>query len=179
MQRTGWDVRVSTQADQLSCDFSEVVGAVLIPPYNGKTAEIASSVRSIKDIVLVYDNQTEIPFNTTTFKNANEEVHLHVLFLSQIMLKGYLQTQMPRIYRWMKSMHLDRKSLSLDTTVVQRVKSQDINLMSVKESESYFTCQILPMITLNSDAKDQLSDIPVMPKRSLFHKILSILSQVV
>ncbi len=78
-QRIGWDVRVSTQADQLSCDFSEVVGAVLIPPYNGKTAEIASSVISIKDIVLVYDNQTEIPFNTTTFKNANEKVHLHVL----------------------------------------------------------------------------------------------------
>ncbi|KAL1258758.1 hypothetical protein QQF64_009335 [Cirrhinus molitorella] len=168
--RSGWDVIVSMQSDQLSCDFSEAVGAVLLPPYNVKTAEIAGSVRSIKDIVLVHDKQTEFPFNTTTFKDANEEVHCHFLFLSQIMQKGSLQMQMPQIYRWMKSMHLERKSLSLDTMAVQRVKTQDIDLVSVKDSESYFTCQILRTITLNSNPKDQLSYIPVMPKRSLFHK---------
>ncbi|XP_051742931.1 probable polyketide synthase 16 [Ctenopharyngodon idella] len=168
--RSGWNVRVSTQADQLSCDFSEVLGAVLLPPYNVETAEIASSVRGIKDIVLVYDNQTEFPFNTTTFRGTNEEVHFHVLLMSQVMQKGSLQMQMPHIYRWLKSMHLDRKSLSLDATAVQRVKSQDIDLLSVKESESYFTCQIPPIIILNSEDKNQLSDIPVMSKHSLFQK---------
>ncbi|KAK2903528.1 hypothetical protein Q8A67_008241 [Cirrhinus molitorella] len=168
--RSGWDVIVSTQSDQLSCDFGEAVGAVLLPPYNVKTAEIAGSVRSIKDIVLVHDKQTEFPFNTTTFKDANDEVHCHFLFLSQIMQKGSLQMQMPQIYRWMKSMHLERKSLSLDALAVQRVKTQDIDLVSVKDSESYFTCQILRTIALNSNPKDQLSYIPVMPKRSLFHK---------
>ncbi|XP_067227589.1 mycocerosic acid synthase-like polyketide synthase [Chanodichthys erythropterus] len=166
--RSGWNVRVSTQADQLSCDFSEVVGAVLLPPYNVETAEIASSVRGIKDIVLVYDNQTEFPFNTATFLGTNEEVHFHALLMSQIMQKGSLQMQMPRIYRWLKSMHLDRKSLSLDATAVQRVKSQDIDILSIKESESYFRCQIQPIIFLNSEANNQLSDIPVMPKHSLF-----------
>ncbi|KAK9976817.1 hypothetical protein ABG768_022017 [Culter alburnus] len=164
--RSGWNVRVSTQADQLSCDFSEVVGAVLLPPYNVKTAEIASSVRGIKDIVLVFDNQTEFPFNTTTFRGTNKEVHFHALFMSQIMQNGYLQTQMPRIYRWLKSMNLDRKSLSLDATPVQRVKSQVTDL----PYESYFRCQILPIIVLNSEDKNQLSDIPVMPKHSLFKK---------
>ncbi|XP_026121566.1 uncharacterized protein LOC113102247 [Carassius auratus] len=168
--RSGWEVRVSTQVDRLSCDLSEAEGAVLLPPYNVKTIEIASAVRSIKDIVLVYDLQTEFPFNTSSFKDANEEVHFHVIFLSQIMQKGSLQTQMPRIYSWMKSMHLERKSLSLYTIIVQRPKTQDIDLMSVKESETYFTCQILPIIALNSNAKDQLSDIPVIPKSSLFHK---------
>ncbi|XDV25919.1 hypothetical protein PO909_029745 [Leuciscus waleckii] len=168
--RLGWNVRVSTQADQLCCDFSEVVGAVLLPPFNVETVEIASSVSSIKDIVLVYDNQTEFPFNTTTFRGTNEEVHFHALLMSQIMQKGPLQMQMPHIYRWLKSMHLDRKSLSLDTTAVQRVKSQSTDLLSVKESESYFRCQILRIIILNSEAKNQLSHIPVMPKRSLFKK---------
>ncbi|ROL45249.1 Highly reducing polyketide synthase easB [Anabarilius grahami] len=168
--RSGWNVRVSTQADQLSCDFSEVLGAVLLPPYNVETAKIASSVRGIKDIVLVYDNQTDFPLNTTTFRGTNEEAHFHVLLMSHIMQKGSLQMQMPHIYRWLKSMHLDRKSLSLDATAVQRVKSQDIDLLSVKESESYFTCQILPIIILNSEEKNQLSDIPVMPKQSLFQK---------
>ncbi|ROL47363.1 Highly reducing polyketide synthase sdnO [Anabarilius grahami] len=164
--RSGWNVRVSKKADQLSCDFSEVVGAVLLPPYNVKTAEIASSVRGIKDIVLVFDNQTEFPFNTTTFRGTNKEVHFHALFMSQIMQNGYLQTQMPHIYHWLKSMNLDRKSLSLDATPIQRVKSQVTDL----PYESYFRCQILPIIILNSEDKNQLSDIPVMPKHSLFKK---------
>ncbi|XP_039539399.1 probable polyketide synthase 16 isoform X3 [Pimephales promelas] len=167
--RLGWNVRVSTQADQLSCDFSEVVGAVLLPPYNLKTIEVASSVRCIKDIVLVCDNQVDFPLNSTTF-STNEEVYFHVLFMSQIMQKWSLQTQMPQIYRWLKSLDLDRKSLSLDTTAVQKVKSQNIDLMSLKESESYFRCQILPLIILNSEVKNQLSDIPVMPKHSLFQE---------
>ncbi|XP_042576976.1 mycocerosic acid synthase-like polyketide synthase [Cyprinus carpio] len=90
--------------------------------------------------------------------------------MSKIMQKSSLQTQMPQIYRWLISMDLGRKSLSLDATAVQRVKSQDIDLLSVKESESYFRCQIVPIIVLNSEAKDQLSDIPVMPKHCLFQK---------
>lgn len=166
--RSGWNVRVSSQADKLSCDFSEVVGAVLLPPYTVKTIEIASSVRGIKDIVFVCDNQTDLPFNSTTF-STNEEVYFHVLFMSQIMQKWSLQTQMPQIYRWLKSLDLGRKSLSLDAIVVQRVKSQDPDL-KIKESESYFRCQILPIIILNSEDKHQLSDIPVMPKHSLFKK---------
>ncbi|XP_067309352.1 mycocerosic acid synthase-like polyketide synthase [Pseudorasbora parva] len=168
--RSGWNVKVSTQVNQLSCDFSEVVGAVLLPPYNVKTAEIVSSVRSIKDVVLVYDNQTEFPFNTTTVRGTNEDVRFHTLLMSQIMQKGSLQMEMPHVYHWVKSMHLDRKSMSLDTTSVQRVKSQDTELLSVKGSESYFRCQILPIIALNRKAKNQLSDIPVMPKHSLFQK---------
>ncbi|XP_056097645.1 uncharacterized protein fasn2 isoform X2 [Rhinichthys klamathensis goyatoka] len=168
--RSGWNVRVSTQADQLSCDFSEVVGAVLLPPYNVETAEIVSSVRGIRDIVLVYDNRTEFPFKHTTFRGTNEEVRFHALLMSQIMQKGSLQMQMPQIYRWLKSMHLDRKSLSSDATAVQRVKSQGTDLLSVKESESYFRCQILPIIVLNSEDKNQLSEIPVMHKHSLFKK---------
>ncbi|KAK7142954.1 hypothetical protein R3I94_012338 [Phoxinus phoxinus] len=167
--RSGWNVRVSTQADQLSCDFSEVAGAVLLPPYNVETAEIASSVRGIKDIVLVYDNQTEFPFKTTTFRGTNKEVRFHALLMPQIMQNGSLQTQMPRIYRWLKSMQLDRKSFSLEATAVQRVKSQDTDLLSVKESKSYFRCQILPIIILNSKDKNQLSDIPVLP--SLEHSL--------
>ncbi|KTG40113.1 hypothetical protein cypCar_00022835 [Cyprinus carpio] len=168
--RSGWNVRVSMQADQLSGDFSEVVGAVLLPPYNVKTAEIASSVTGIKYIVFVCDNQTDFPLNSTTFRGTNEEVYYHVLCMSKIMQKSSLQTQMPQIYRWLISMDLGRKSLSLDATAVQRVKSQDIDLLSVKESESYFRCQIVPIIVLNSEAKDQLSDIPVMPKHCLFQK---------
>ncbi|XP_059412941.1 mycocerosic acid synthase-like polyketide synthase [Carassius carassius] len=166
--KSGWNVRVSTQADQLSCDFSEVVGAVLLPPYNVETAERASSIRGIKDIVLVYDNKTEFPFNTTTFQGTNEEARFHALLMSQIMQKGSLQTQMPQIYRWLKSMHLDRNWLSFDTTVAQRVNYQDTGLLSVKESQSYFRCHILPIIILNSKAKNQLSDIPVVPRHSLF-----------
>uniref|UniRef100_A0A8C2DIH2 Si:dkey-61p9.11 n=1 Tax=Cyprinus carpio TaxID=7962 RepID=A0A8C2DIH2_CYPCA len=157
--RSGWNVRVSMQADQLSGDFSEVVGAVLLPPYNVKTAEIASSVTGIKYIVFVCDNQTDFPLNSTTFRGTNEEVYYHVLCMSKIMQKSSLQTQMPQIYRWLISMDLGRK-----------VKSQDIDLLSVKESESYFRCQIVPIIVLNSEAKDQLSDIPVMPKHCLFQK---------
>ncbi|XP_073695047.1 uncharacterized protein fasn2 [Garra rufa] len=166
--RIGWNVRVSTQVDQLSCDFSEVVGAVLLPPYNVETAERASSVRGIKDIVLVYDNKAEFPVNATTFQSTNEEVLFHIILMSQIMQKGSLQTQMPHIYRWLKSLHLYRKSLSFDTTAPGKVKSQGIGLLSVKESQSYFRCRILPMFILNSKAKDQLSDIPVVSRYSLF-----------
>ncbi len=165
--RSGWNVIVSTQADQLACDFSEVVGAVLLPPYHVETTERASRVRGIKDIVLVYDNKTEFPFNTT-FRGTNEEVRFHAILMSQIMQKGSLQMQMPHIYRWLKSMHLDRKSLSFDTIAAQRVKSQDTDLLSVKESQSYFRCQILPIINLNSKAKNELSEIPVMSRHSLF-----------
>lgn len=168
--RSGWNVKVCTQTDQLSCDFSEVVGAVFLPPYNLVTAEVASRIKGINDIVFVCDNQTEVPLNSATFRSTNEEVHFHFVFMSQVLQKWSLQTQMPKIYRWQKSMHLNRKSMSLDTTAVQRANSQHIDLLSVKESDSYFTCQILPIIILNSEDKNQLSEIPVIPKNNLFKK---------
>ncbi|XP_051573912.1 uncharacterized protein LOC127452493 [Myxocyprinus asiaticus] len=168
--RSGWNVRVSTQADQMSCDLSEVDGAVLFPPFNEKTIETASNVTGIKDVVLVYDNQPNFPDNPKTFRGTNVKVHIHFLFMSQIMQQWSLQVQMPKMYRWLKSMHLSGKSLALDTTTFQKVKPEDSELLSVHKSESYFTCQILPIIVLNSDPKNQLSDIPLMPKQSLFQK---------
>ncbi|XP_073667780.1 phthioceranic/hydroxyphthioceranic acid synthase-like [Paramisgurnus dabryanus] len=167
--RSGWTVKVCTQADQLASDFREVEGAVLIPPYDKEIIETVNNVTVIKDVVLVYDNQPNLPVDPKTFRVSNE-VHIHYLFMSRIMQQWYLQVQMPQIYHWLKSMHLDRKSLSLDTTAFQKVKSYDIDLFSMKESESYFTHQILPIITLDNDAKNQLSDITVMPKQSLFQK---------
>lgn len=167
--RSGWTVKVCTQADQLVRDFSEVEGAVLIPPYNKEIIETVNNVAVIKDVVLVCDNQPNLPVDPKTFGGSNE-VHIHYLFMSQIMQQCSLRVKMPRVYNWLKSMNLDRKCLALDTTTFQRVKSQDIDLLYVNESKSYFTHQILPIITLNNDAKNQLSDIPVMPKQSLFQK---------
>nr|XP_055066754.1 probable polyketide synthase 16 [Misgurnus anguillicaudatus] len=166
--RSGWNVKVSTEANQIAFDFNEVDGTILIPPYNKEVIETVNNVTVIKDVVLVYDNQSNLPVDPKTFRGSNE-VHIHYLFMSQIMQQQYLQIQMPQIYHWLKSMHLDRKSLALDMTTFQRVKSHDIDIFSVKESESYFTHQILPIITLN-DAKNQLSDIPVLPKQNLFQK---------
>ncbi|XP_073667598.1 phthioceranic/hydroxyphthioceranic acid synthase-like [Paramisgurnus dabryanus] len=168
-QRSGWDVKVSTEADHLARDFNKVNAAVLIPPYNKEIIETVNNVTVIKDVVLVYDNQPNLPPDPKTFGGSNK-VHIHYLFMSQIMQQCSLEVQMPRIYHWLKSMHLDKKSLALDTTIFQKVKSQDIDILSVKESESYFTRQILPIITLNNDAKNKLSDIPVLPKQSLFQK---------
>ncbi len=131
-----------------------------------------------KTLFLSMRTRQKFPFNTTTFKMQMRKSTCMFLFFPNYAERESANTNATDL-PLDKSMHLDRKSLSLDTTAVQRVKSQDIDLMSVKESESYFTCQILSMITLNSGAKDQLSDIPVMPKRSLFHKNSAILSQVV
>ncbi|XP_056618745.1 mycocerosic acid synthase-like [Triplophysa dalaica] len=168
--RSGWIVRVSTLADQLACDLNEVEGAVFLPPFNEKIIETVSKVTVIKDVVLVCDNLPEFQINPKTFRHTNDEVHVHYLFMSQIIQKWSLRIKMPKVYRWLKSMHLDRKSLDLNTTNFQGRKSEDIELLFVKESDSYFTSQILPIIILNNDYKDQLSDIPLLAKQRLFQK---------
>ncbi|KAA0711770.1 putative polyketide synthase 23 [Triplophysa tibetana] len=168
--KSGWIIRVSTREDQIACDFSEVEGAVLLPPYNERIIETVTKHTVIKDVVLVCDNQPDIPVDPKTFRCTNTEVHIHFLFMSQIMQKWSLHVNMPKVYRWLKSMHLDRKSLAFNTTTFQRGNSQDIDPLSVKESDSYFTSQVLPIMILNNDSKNQLSDIPVMPKLSIFKK---------
>ncbi|KAI7807088.1 hypothetical protein IRJ41_020563 [Triplophysa rosa] len=164
--RSGWIIRVSTQADQLAYDFSEVEGAVLLLPYNEKIIETVTKHTVIKDVVLVCDNLPEFLVKSKTFRSTNDNVHIHFLFMPQIIQKWFLHINMPKVYCWLKTMHLDRKCLAFNTTTFQREKSQDIDLLS----HSYFTHPNLPIITLNNDFNNQLSDIPVMPKCSLFQK---------
>ncbi|KAI4871229.1 hypothetical protein NFI96_019757, partial [Prochilodus magdalenae] len=160
--KSGWSVTVGTKADRLCNDFSEMSGIVLLPPYDESVIAEASKVLSVRDIVLVSDNQIKTSFSQFALGSAG--AHMKVLFTSIIMQKKSITACVPHIYHWLKNMHLDRRSVLFEKTTVQRLPNGNIDCLPLEESESYFQCRIMPVVVLSLDSNGEVSDIPLTPK---------------
>uniref|UniRef100_W5K168 Fatty acid synthase 2 n=1 Tax=Astyanax mexicanus TaxID=7994 RepID=W5K168_ASTMX len=169
--KSGWGVKVGTNADQLHQDFKEMVGIVLLPPYDESLIAKACSVVGVQHVVLVFDNQSKPSVSQLAFRGQNDRVHLKVIFTSVIMQKQSITARKPCISQWLKNMHLDKtRSVKFETTTVQRLTNETIDFLHL-EDQSYFRNQILPVVVLNHDTTSELSNIPLTPKaKKLFHK---------
>uniref|UniRef100_A0A3B4EFT1 Carrier domain-containing protein n=1 Tax=Pygocentrus nattereri TaxID=42514 RepID=A0A3B4EFT1_PYGNA len=85
--KSGWSVTVGTNANRLLHDFSEMVGIVLLPPYDESVIAEASSVMGVRHIVLVSDNQMKTSVSQLAFRGQNDGVHVKILFTSIVMQK--------------------------------------------------------------------------------------------
>ncbi|XP_066538348.1 phthioceranic/hydroxyphthioceranic acid synthase-like [Hoplias malabaricus] len=166
--KSGWTVKVVNKVDQLLHDFREIV---FLPPYDDSIIAEASDIMGERNIVLVADNHMTTSVRQLPFRSQNDGVHVKVLFMSIIMQRQSITARKPLIYKWLKNMHLDRKSVLFQKATVQRLANETIDCLPLEESESYFRCQIMPVVVLSHARKSELSDIPLIAKtQKLFEK---------
>lgn len=166
--KSGWRITVTKNTDQLSHDFSEMAGIVLLPPYDEAVITKTSQITSVTDIILVADNQPINYVSQLAFRCQNNEVHMKILFTSCLMQKQSSRARKSHMYHWIKNMDLDRRFGALEKNIIQNSKRENIDCLP---SESYFRCQTMPVLVLSNDTKDEPSDIPLIPKaKKLFQK---------
>ncbi|XP_066536378.1 phthioceranic/hydroxyphthioceranic acid synthase-like [Hoplias malabaricus] len=157
----GWSVTVGTKADQLHCDFKDMAGIVLLPPSGESIIAKASKIMGVRYIVVVADNHMKSSVSQLAFRGQNDGVQVKVLFMSIIMQKQSLTAQSLSIYNWLKSMHLERKSVMFEKIPVQKLTNG-----MTEDLDSYFRCRGMTVIVLS-----ELCDIPLIPKsQKLFQK---------
>ncbi|KAL2085726.1 hypothetical protein ACEWY4_019046 [Coilia grayii] len=163
-RKTGWHVTVGADP---SSGFDKANIVILLPPMQESTIEKLMNINSISEIIVLCDNHT----NTLVTQQAcrSENSRIQTICISSIMQKVILRTQKPHIYRWLRLMQLDIKSLAFKKSTFQRVISGSIDFLPIEESESYFNCEALRLVAVKK--KTILSDIPLLPKpKKLFHK---------
>ncbi|XP_045558747.1 highly reducing polyketide synthase cm3B-like [Salmo salar] len=165
--KSGWNAIVGTP-----CNGMFVDAILLLPPFDKSLLAEASNCPDVRHVVIVCESQSQCLLEQSVFQNVKDSVHIQTLQMSSILQKGSLIAKRPHIYRWLKSMHLDRISFSLETSTFQKMSSGSIDFLSVEESESYFSSKTLSGVVLSKDdSKGTLSNIQLLPKpTSLFQK---------
>ncbi|XP_058241813.1 uncharacterized protein fasn2 [Hemibagrus wyckioides] len=168
--KSGWSVSVAKNTDQLSHDFSEIAGIVLLPPYDESVITKASQMTSVRDIILVADNKPDTCVSQLAFRGQNNEAHMKILFTSSLMQKQSIRARKLHVFHWLKNMHLDRTFMCFEKSTIQN-SQREKKITHCLPSESYFRCQTMPMVVLCLGTKDEPSDIPLIPKaKKLFQK---------
>ncbi|XP_066574044.1 mycocerosic acid synthase-like polyketide synthase [Amia ocellicauda] len=167
----GWVAFAGTQFSGLLDNVNNCDAFVLLPPFDASSVAKACSVSSAKHIIVVCDNQLPSTFSQNLFQSENERLCLHTVQVGNVFQKAYLKTQKKRIYHWIKSIHMDEKSLDLQSTIFQRSASGSIDFLPLEESESYIRSKTIPVVVLDNTSQGKLSDIPLLEtEKQLFHK---------
>ncbi|MBN3311154.1 LNKS synthase, partial [Amia calva] len=142
---------------------------VLLPPFDASSVAKACSVSSAKHIIVVCDSQLRLALSQNLFQNEN--ACIQTLQVANVFQKAYLKKQKKQIYHWIKSMHLDKRSLDLQSTIFQCPTFGSFDFLPLEESESYFSSKTIPVIVLDKTSQGKLSDIPLLEtEKQLFHK---------
>ncbi|XP_029611603.1 probable polyketide synthase 1 [Salmo trutta] len=170
--KSGWNNIVLPQfSDQLQ-NVNKLDAFVLLPPFDKSQFEKACNVSGVRHIVAVCENEWQSSISQNGFRCGNDNVRIKTVQMSSALEKGSIRAENSHIYRWLKSMHLDKKCLDFETSIFQRVSSGSIEFLPVEESESYFSSKTLPFVALGKDdSKGTLSNIKLLPKpNQLFQK---------
>ncbi|XP_078056372.1 phthioceranic/hydroxyphthioceranic acid synthase-like [Mustelus asterias] len=138
----GWKVQIGH--NDLSTAFIHSDALLFLPPI--KTSLVAKYVNSssAKHVVVLFDNNQLFDSSQSIPGFEKDNVYVHVLQVANIFQKGYLTKSAHDIYKWMRSMHLNRKQFDLPKVNFQQV------ICNVDECrvESYFTCRAVPIVDL-------------------------------
>ncbi|XP_036375961.1 highly reducing polyketide synthase cm3B-like [Megalops cyprinoides] len=163
--QSGWNAIVGSKSSGLLQNVNKCDAFVLLPPFDASLVAKACSVSTARNIVVVCDNQVSPALSLNIFRSESENVCIQILQVANVFQKAQLKKQKAHIYNWLKSMHLNKKSLQLQSSPFQRRTSGIIDILPLDESESYFASVTKSVITLNGTAN--VSDIPVLEKQKL------------
>ncbi|XP_076147275.1 phthioceranic/hydroxyphthioceranic acid synthase-like [Alosa pseudoharengus] len=169
--KSGWNAFVATELSGPLQDLNKFDALVLLPPFDKSLLVKACTVAGVKNVVVVWDSKFSSPVSQNILGEDNDAC-IHTIVTSSILAKGSIRANQPRIYKWLKALHLDKKLLSLPTITFQRGTTGSIELLPFDEPESYFSVRTMPMVALNeSNGKHAASDISLLPREHrLFNK---------
>ncbi|KAL2085328.1 hypothetical protein ACEWY4_018648 [Coilia grayii] len=170
--KSGWNAFVSTELSGPLQDLNKFDAVILLPPFDETLVMKAPAVSCVENVVIVCDSKLSSPVFQNLLREDNGIACIQTIEMSSILSKGSVRANQPRVYKWLKALHLDRKLLPLPTTTFQRGTTGSIDLLPLDEPDSYFAIRTMPMVVLNEGSgKHAISDIPLLPKEHrLFHK---------
>ncbi|XP_072530500.1 phthioceranic/hydroxyphthioceranic acid synthase-like [Salminus brasiliensis] len=169
--KSGWNVVVGTELNGPVQTANKFDACVLLPPFNRTLFSEACRLSSVGCIVPVCEDHRSLSLCESILRGENSSAYVHPVQVSRVLERGSLRLQRPQIYKWLKSMHLDSKSLDLSVVTFQKVASGSIDILPVEDSESYFCSKTIRTITLRDGNSRNQSDIPFLEgTKQLFEK---------
>ncbi|XP_034022480.1 phthiocerol synthesis polyketide synthase type I PpsD-like [Thalassophryne amazonica] len=167
--KSGWNVIVGTQCNGTFVDVSQLDAFVLLPPFDEQLIAKICSFHGVQHVVIICGSEFQCSLSRDAFESVKENVHVQTIHMSDILQKGSLSAQRPRIYLWLKSLNLSRK-IAHESFTFQSMNSKS-NGLNVATPESYFSSKKLTVVALEKDATSALSNIPLLArKKQLFQK---------
>ncbi|XP_076147415.1 phthioceranic/hydroxyphthioceranic acid synthase-like [Alosa pseudoharengus] len=169
--KSGWNAFVATELSGPLQDLNKFDALVLLPPFDKSLFVKVCTISGVKNIV-VCDSKFSTIGSQNIFREDNDVACIQTIEVSSILAKGSIRANQPRIYKWLKALHLDKKFLGLTTITFQRSISGSIDILPFDEPESYFSVRTMPMVMLHeSKGKHAVSDISLLPREHrLFNK---------
>ncbi|KAK6492257.1 phthiocerol/phenolphthiocerol synthesis polyketide synthase type I PpsD-like [Huso huso] len=155
-----WDAIVGTEFSGLLQNVNKCEALVLLPPFDTSLVVKVCRVSNAKHIVVVCDNHLFLSVSQSLLRSENE-VHIHILQIANVFQKADLKKYKKDIYKWMKSMHFENKSLTLSRNIFQKQIMGSSEHMYTEEPESYFSSKSISLVVLDDVSKNSISDIPV------------------
>ncbi|XP_028826238.1 LOW QUALITY PROTEIN: highly reducing polyketide synthase SAT13-like [Denticeps clupeoides] len=168
--KSGWNAVTITDIRGTLQNGHKADALVLLPPFDQHAFNEACQVPGILHIVAVCERTSS--FDSQLLRAGNDRVRIQTIPMSSVPEKGSLRAHKPQLYKWLKSMHLDRKAVGLPNATFQRGAGESIHLLPVGDSQSYFSSRTLHVVVLKKDdTTGAQSDIPLSSKaKSLFQK---------
>ncbi|KAG2458076.1 MLCA synthase, partial [Polypterus senegalus] len=103
-------------------------------------------------------------------KSDNEHVHIHVVQLMTVFQKTYLTKHSKSIFKWVKSLKLEKSLLDIPTKVLQPDGHNANEVTQNQRLDSYFMAKTIQLVVLQDDFK-RISKIPLFtPYKQLFRR---------
>ncbi|XP_046880190.1 highly reducing polyketide synthase 40-like [Hypomesus transpacificus] len=168
--KSGWGIHIGGQCNGVFVDVDAIDAFVLLPPFDESLVAKVVNFPGVKHVVIVSESHTQ-GLHTVVRSEKNSICTKNIL-MTNIVQNGSLRSQMPHVYRWLKSLHLDRRAFVLDSFTFQRQTSGSIEFLPLDEQDSYFSSRMVPVVALcKEDSRGALSNIPLQQKPSqLFQK---------
>ncbi|XP_062377872.1 uncharacterized protein LOC134066527 [Sardina pilchardus] len=168
--KSGWNAFIATDFRGPLPDLSKIDALVLLPPFDKSLFVKACSVSAAKDIIVVCENYLPSAVTEQFLREVNDNACIKIIETSKLLSKGSVRAQGPDFHRWLKKLHLDKKSLLPPGTIFQKMTTASTDLLPL--DESYFSAQTIPLVVLNDDSgMHAVSDIPLLPREhKLFNK---------
>ncbi|XP_036420039.1 phthiocerol/phenolphthiocerol synthesis polyketide synthase type I PpsD-like [Colossoma macropomum] len=166
--KSGWNVFVETELRSTIQNANKFDVFVLLPPFDTTLFSEACRLHSVKHIVAVCEDEHSLSLCETILREENASACVHPIQISRILERGLLKLRRPQIYKWIKSMHLDSKSLDLLAVTVQKAASGGTDILPMENSESYICSKTIRAITLRAGDPNNQSEIPFLlePKQN-------------
>ncbi|KAL2085672.1 hypothetical protein ACEWY4_018992 [Coilia grayii] len=168
--KCGWHTLVVAELSDPLPHLRKVDALVLLPPFNKSVFIKGCTVSTVKDVVVVFENSLPSAVTEQFLREVNCHAYIKTIETSNLLSKGSLRAHGKDLYRWLKNLHLDKKSAFLPNNISQVVTAGCFDLMPL--DYSYFSAQIVPQVVLNGDGDmHTVSGLPLLPKEHrLFYK---------
>ncbi|XP_072910815.1 phthioceranic/hydroxyphthioceranic acid synthase-like isoform X1 [Hemitrygon akajei] len=161
----GWKVQVQTEPSDFSQTYPHSDALLFLPPVKADLVTRVVNNSSAGYVVVLFDNNQAFETCQNILGYEKENVQIHFLKVANILKKSYLKKSADDVYKWMRSLRLQRKRLDFPRISFHSVTG------AVGEcgEDSYFTCKAVSVVDLNTN--DKISEIPVYHShKQLFHR---------